>query len=59
MPGFDPIVGQQAGKARTMSGYQPKDVAKELVLPQDYVVPQGGEYYFLPSMTTLRKIAAI
>lgn len=39
-----------------MTGYDKDDVAKPLELPTDWVVPQGGEYFFLPSMATLQTI---
>jgi hypothetical protein len=42
-----------------MTGYNPTVLTKELGLPRDFVISQGGEYFFLPSMTTLKMIAGI
>jgi Dyp-type peroxidase family len=56
-PGFDPIVGQKQGQARKMTGYDAEDLPKALSIPMEFVIAQGGEYFFLPSMTTLGRIA--
>ena len=40
-----------------MTGFDPENLSKELDIPMQYVVAQGGEYFFLPSITTLGKIA--
>ncbi|KAH7884111.1 DyP-type peroxidase [Phlebopus sp. FC_14] len=57
-PGFDPIVGQAAGAAREMTGYDAADTSKKLQLPKEFVIAEGGEYLFLPSISTLKKIAS-
>jgi Dyp-type peroxidase family len=58
-PGFDPIIGQKQGGAREMTGYDVDDLSKPLSIPKEFVIPQGGEYFFLPSMTTLREIGRV
>jgi hypothetical protein len=58
-PGFDPIIGQNKGKEREMIGYDVDDLSKKLKMPHEFVVSQGGEYFFLPSMKTLRDIGEI
>jgi deferrochelatase/peroxidase EfeB len=56
-PGFDPIMGQKQGQTRKMTGYDAENLSKELSIPMEFVVAQGGEYFFLPSITTLKQIA--
>jgi Dyp-type peroxidase family len=58
-PGFDPIIGQKQGQARTMTGYDAENLSKELQIPMDFIIAQGGEYFFLPSITTLTKISNV
>jgi hypothetical protein len=55
--GQDPVVGQAGGGPRDIIGYNQADPAKKLTLSEDFVVTQGGEYFFLPSISTLKKIA--
>ncbi|KAG6868854.1 hypothetical protein C0993_008983 [Termitomyces sp. T159_Od127] len=52
--GLDPIIGQ--GK-RTMVGTDPNNPDKELSLP-DFVIPRGGEYFFSPSIKSLKEALA-
>ncbi|KAH8094516.1 peroxidase TAP [Cristinia sonorae] len=55
VPGFDPIVGQAADPtSRTMSGADPKAATTNLQLPTEWVVSKGGEYFFSPSIPTLK-----
>jgi len=56
-PGFDPIIGQQQGQARKMTGYDTEKLSKQLSIPMEFVVAQGGEYFLLPSISTLNKIS--
>jgi len=37
-PGYDPIVGQNHGQPRKISGYDVLDSRKELILEHDFVV---------------------
>ena len=57
-PGFDPIIGQKQGQARKMTGYDAEKLSKKLSIPMEFVVAQGGEYFFLPSISTLNKISS-
>ncbi|KAK0496631.1 peroxidase TAP [Armillaria luteobubalina] len=58
-PGFDPIIGQ-AGNAgiRMLSGTDPADPNAELTLTEEFVVPRGGEYFFTPSVKSLKETFA-
>ena len=54
-PGFDPIIGQvQDITSRTLTGTNPNDQNTSLTLPTEWVVPKGGEYFFVPSITALQ-----
>ncbi|KAI0833767.1 Dyp-type peroxidase [Trametes gibbosa] len=54
-PGFDPIIGQVTDETgRTIQGTDPLDLNGHLTLPTEWVIPQGGEYYFSPSISALR-----
>ncbi|CAE6424165.1 unnamed protein product [Rhizoctonia solani] len=55
VPGFDPIIGQNhGGKRDTMA----TSGGPQLVLPRDYVISRGGEYFFVPSIKALKTILA-
>ncbi|KAG6831531.1 hypothetical protein H0H87_004856 [Tephrocybe sp. NHM501043] len=63
-PGFDPIVGQTGeepkGVVRFMTGTDPSHERRVMIFPDNFVVPRGGEYFFVPSISTLRdRIAKI
>jgi hypothetical protein len=40
-----------------MTGYDADNLSKELSIPSEFVIAQGGEYFFLPSITTLKQIS--
>ncbi|KAF8143463.1 dye-decolorizing peroxidase precursor [Mycena galopus ATCC 62051] len=63
--GVDPIIGTLGGRPKNISGLDPlvyylnqTDVSHDVVIPQDYVVSRGGEYFFAPSLTGISFIAA-
>jgi Dyp-type peroxidase family len=62
--GHDPILGQAAGanRARQFSGahvnYPVGPVGAPLQLPSDFIVPTGGGYFFVPSISTLATVFA-
>ena len=59
-PGFDPIIGQAPnGGVRAMSGVNPKDPNVDLSLPTEWVLSKGGEYFFTPSIPTLKNTFAV
>lgn len=58
-PGFDPITGQTNDLAfRTLSGTNPEDTDKDLLLDEHWVVTKGGEYFFSPSIRALKETFA-
>nr|WAW38307.1 DyP-type peroxidase [Cyanosporus caesius] len=59
-PGYDPVVGQAADPAtRSISGTNPNTQSNVLALPAQWVVAKGGEYFFSPSISTLRDTFAL
>lgn len=40
-----------------MTGYDAEKLSEKLTIPEQYVIAQGGEYFFLPSLATLKGIA--
>jgi len=51
-PGLDPLIGQGTNQ-RTMSGLDPLDEKHRHTL-EEFVVPNGGEYFFSPSLDALQ-----
>ncbi len=69
-PGIDPIIGQvPAGNTggsgvpndpvRTLSGVDPNRQGDETTLPNLWVLPKGGEYFFSPSIPALKNTFAV
>ncbi|KAJ7891556.1 dye-decolorizing peroxidase precursor [Mycena leptocephala] len=67
--GVDPIIGTLGGGPKNISGLNPlvpvdesvdfhDDPWNDVVLPTDYVISRGGEYFFSPSLSGLGAIAA-
>ncbi|KAJ6480082.1 dye-decolorizing peroxidase precursor [Mycena vulgaris] len=68
--GVDPIIGSLGGGPKNISGLDPRfgvpdrsvdfldDPEHDVVLPRDFVVSRGGEYFFSPSLSGLGSIAA-
>jgi len=60
-PGHDPIIGQNStageNRARLMdeplTNFPTGDVRSTLQMPQDFVIPTGGAYFFVPSLSAL------
>lgn len=43
---------------RFMTGIDPKDDSKPMIFPTKFIDPRGGEYFFSPSISTLRDMIA-
>ena len=62
--GFDPILGQAEGanRSRQFGGahlnYPTGPVGDPITLPADFIVPTGGDYFFVPSIDTLAHVFA-
>ncbi|KAF8583284.1 dye-decolorizing peroxidase precursor [Ramaria rubella] len=55
-PGFDPIIGANAGQARFVSGLDPTNSSRDFTLVTDFVQSRGGEYFFSPSITAIKTV---
>ncbi|KAG8895015.1 hypothetical protein FRC00_008139, partial [Tulasnella sp. 408] len=59
-PGQDPIIGNAVGeiRVRSTSGTDPSLQLTDdnLVIPEDFVVAEGGEYFFIPPMLAIDTI---
>ena len=51
-PGLDPVIGQDKGANRITTGLNPLNVSESLSIP-DFIVSNGGEYFFAPSITSI------
>lgn len=69
-PGIDPIIGQvpnastfgpgtPADPVRTLSGVDPNHQNDQTKLPNLWVLPKGGEYFFSPSIPALKHTFAV
>ena len=61
-PGLDPLFGQ-TGKEdqsvhRSMTGANPNSEQELMTFPHKFIDPRGGEYFFTPSLSTLRNYIA-
>ncbi|KAJ6560973.1 dye-decolorizing peroxidase precursor [Mycena sp. CBHHK59/15] len=64
--GPDPIIGAQAGAARSVTGLDPTDPSKTTTLTTgnspdqtDFVVSKGGEYFFSPSLSAVANTLSV
>ncbi len=63
--GIDPVIGQARPPevARTMDepvpNYPTGEVVSTLNLAQSFVVPTGGGYFFMPSISALRDVLTV
>ncbi|GJJ07940.1 hypothetical protein Clacol_002147 [Clathrus columnatus] len=53
-PGFDPIVGENGGQSRVVTGLYPDNASQSLTMPMDFVISRGGEYFFSPPISALK-----
>ncbi|KAG8917917.1 hypothetical protein FRC01_002129 [Tulasnella sp. 417] len=58
-PGLDPIIGNTTGQGRTrrVTGTDATATASTLNIQEDFVVAEGGEYFFVPPMKTIDRIS--
>jgi len=59
-PGLDPLIGTVASgdvNMREMFGLSIGNPTEEFIFNQ-WIVPKGGEYFFVPSISTLRDVFA-
>lgn len=52
-PGFDPIIGANQGKPRTVTGIDLANQTSSLTLLTDFIQSRGGEYFFTPSISAI------
>ena len=57
MPGFDPIIGAAGAGQRTVNGLVVGQPKVDTLLNR-WVVARGGEYFFVPSISTLKDVFA-
>nr|WAW38279.1 DyP-type peroxidase [Auricularia auricula-judae] len=57
-PGFDVIIGQNKSAVRTTVGLDVNNPTAAISIPQQFVVSNGGEYFFSPPISALSTIFA-
>ncbi|KAF8074656.1 hypothetical protein FPV67DRAFT_1474402 [Lyophyllum atratum] len=62
LPGLDPIFGQTGEEDqdnhRYMTGSNPSAEQQVMSFPKKFIDPRGGEYFFAPSISTMKSIIA-
>jgi hypothetical protein len=59
--GFDPVIGANntdPTRNRTVFGVDPKNQPGSITIMKDFVESRGGEYFFSPSISTLKDVIA-
>ncbi|KAF7323748.1 Fungal peroxidase [Mycena kentingensis (nom. inval.)] len=51
--GFDPIIGANMTQPRPVNGLDPTNPNRTVTITTDFVVSEGGEYFFSPSIAAL------
>ncbi|KAF7323749.1 Fungal peroxidase [Mycena kentingensis (nom. inval.)] len=51
--GFDPIIGANSSQPRPVNGLDPTNPNRTVTITTDFVVSEGGEYFFSPSIAAL------
>lgn len=49
-----PVIGQLNGRSRAVSGLIPGNPTKDINFLKQHVVSRGGEYFFVPSIQTIK-----
>ncbi|KAJ7243455.1 fungal peroxidase [Mycena rebaudengoi] len=61
--GVDPIIGRATGSPanapRVIGGLDPRNASRPTTLTTDFVVSQGGEYFFAPSLSAIRNTLSV
>lgn len=58
-PGFDPLIGVPLNnEEREMVGFDPTALEEDLDFTAEWVISRGGEYFFSPSISALKKTFA-
>ena len=59
IPGWDPIIGQNAGMDTFMTGADINTPNMVLGMLPEFVLSRGGEYFFSPSISALTNVLSV